>query len=161
MILLNRLALAGAVALAFLCGVEAKADSPDFSGHWQVNPDKSHFGNERTLSLDIQQHGDDVTFVRTYQKKNGKEVSARFTCTVGGKECTFNNDGHAAKVLLWYLGPSLVILKTEGEKSDSTVEWHLKLAADGKSLTIDREIMEPVDKTEKLSLDKVASVAMR
>jgi hypothetical protein len=118
--------LIAAGILVFFVVTATRADAPDFSGHWQVDPTKSHFDSEKTLSLDIQWQGEQITFVRTYQA-NGKQTTARFTCTANGKECAFNDNGHKAKISIWYNGPVLVVLKTHGEKHDSTVEWQLKL----------------------------------
>jgi hypothetical protein len=148
------MALAAAVSLS-------AAGTTDFTGHWQIDQSKSKPGSEHTQSVDIQEQGNKVTFVRQYQDHDGKSATARFTCAVGNNSCDFDENGHKAKVSLWYNGPELVILKTDGEKHDNTVEWHLKLGDDGKTLNINREIITPSDEKETLVFNKSESVASR
>jgi len=95
------------------------------------------------------------------QDHDGKSATARFTCSVGANSCDFDENGHKAKVSLWYNGPELVILKTDGEKHDNTVEWHMRLSDDGKTLNINREIIAPSDEKETLVFNKTDSVASR
>jgi hypothetical protein len=149
------------IVLLFIAGASANAATADFSGHWQLNPAQSKAGDEKTLSLDIQQNGDTVTLVRTYQGEHDKELKAQFTCTIGGKDCDFDENGHKSKVSLWYDGAALVILKTNGDKRDSTVEWSLHLGDGGKTLSATREIVEPSDSKESLVFNKAESVAAR
>ena len=137
------------------------AGGVDFTGHWQLDQSKSKPGPERTLSVEIEQQGEKVTFVRQYQDHDGKSATARFTCAVGANSCDFDDNGHKAKVSLWYNGPELVILKTDGEKHDNTVEWHMRLGSDGKTLNINREIIAPSDEKEALVFNKAESVASR
>jgi hypothetical protein len=158
--MLRRCAFISSLVL-FLACLHLNADPPDMSGHWQVDSAHSKFADEKTLALEIQQQGNQITLTRTYQDDNGKQASARFTCKADGKECDFDENGHKAKVSLWYNGPTLVVLKTNGEKHDSTVEWHMKLSKNGNTLTATREIMEPSDKSEKLVFAKSDSVASR
>jgi hypothetical protein len=137
------------------------AGGADFTGHWQIDSSKSKPGPERTASVQIEQQGNNITFVRQYQDRDGKSVTARFTCAVGANSCDYDENGHKAKVSLWYNGPELVILKTDGDKHDSTVEWHMKLSDDGKTLNINREIIEPSEEKEALVFNKSESVASR
>ena len=51
-------------------------------------------------------------------------------------------------------GPSLVVLKTGGPKEDSVTQWKLTMGSDGKTLNVNLEHLEPVDKSEKLVFDK-------
>jgi hypothetical protein len=80
---------------------------------------------------------------------------------VGANSCDYDENGHKAKVSLWYNGPELVILKTDGDKRDSTVEWHMKVSDDGKTLNINREIIEPSEEKIALVFNKSVSVASR
>lgn len=137
------------------------AGGVDFTGHWQLDASKSKPGAERTASVAIEQQGNNITFVRQYQDRDGKSATARFTCAVGANSCNYDENGHKAKVSLWYNGPELVILKTDGDKRDSTVEWHMKLGDDGKTLNINREIIEPSEEKEALVFNKSESVASR
>jgi hypothetical protein len=153
--------LSTASVLLFSGCLQLSGQVPNVSGHWQVDAEKSKFGKEKTLVLDIQQQGNTIDFTRTYQDDGGKQVSARFTCTTSGSDCKFDDNGHHAKVSLWYNGPSLIVLKTDGDKHDSTVEWHLKVNGDGNTMTVNREIMEPSEEVEKLVFTKSASIASR
>jgi hypothetical protein len=137
------------------------AAGADFTGHWQLDASKSKPGAERTATVEIQQQGNKITFVRQYQDRDDKSATARFTCAVGANSCDYDENGHKAKVSLWYNGPELVILKTDGDKRDSTVEWHMKLGDDGKTLNITREIIEPSEEKEALVFNKSESVASR
>jgi hypothetical protein len=137
------------------------AGGADFTGHWQLDASKSKQGPDRTASIEIQQQGNNITFVRQYQDHDGKTATARFTCAVGANSCDYDENGHKAKVSLWYNGPELVILKTDGDKRDSTVEWHMKLSDDGKTLNINREIIEPSEEKIALVFNKSESVASR
>gem|GEM_PF-1928284 len=150
-----------AVLIALAAAATLSAAGADFTGHWQIDQSKSKPGPERTVSVEIEQQGDTVTFVRQYQDHDGKSVTARFKCAVGGSSCDFDDSGHKAKVSLWYNGPELVILKTDGDKHDSTVEWHMKLGDDGKTLNINREIIMPSEEKESLVFNKAESVASR
>jgi len=152
--------VAGSLVLLLFAAVSLRADATNFSGHWQLQPDKSQRSDEQTVSLDIQQDGDKVTVNRVY-RDGGREVSARFNCTTDASQCTFDDGGHKATVSLWYDGADLVLLKTNGDKRDSTVEWHLHLGNDGKTLSVSREIMEPTDRTINLVFGKTESLAAR
>ncbi|MFL6414860.1 MAG: hypothetical protein ACJ74Y_04220 [Bryobacteraceae bacterium] len=149
------------IFLALVTAAGLSAASTDFTGHWQIDQAKSKPGPEPTVSLDVQQQGNTVTFVRQYQDHDGKSATARFTCAVGSSTCDFDENGHKAKVSIWFNGPELVILKTDGEKHDDTVEWHMKLSENGKTLTINREIIAPNDDKESLVFNKSESVASR
>ncbi len=149
------------VVLFLIAGVNLNAAQADLSGHWQLDTARSKAADEQTLSLDIKQNADSFTMVRTYRGEHDKELKAQFKCTIGGKDCEFDENGHKAKVSLWYDGPSLVVLKTNGEKQDSTVEWYLRLDDQGKTLSVSREIMDPGDKKETLVFNKADSVAAR
>ncbi len=88
---------------------------------------------------------------------NGKEETSQFSCDVGGSQCDFDEAGRKAKVSLWYNGPALVILKTDGPKEDSVTQWKLDLSPDGKTLTVEFTHIEPNDKSESLVFDKKSS----
>ncbi len=150
-----------AVLIAVAAAATLSAANADFTGHWQIDQSKSKPGPERTVSVEIEQQGNTVTFVRQYQDHDGKSATAHFKCAVGSNSCDFDDNGHKAKVSLWYNGPELVILKTDGEKHDDTVEWHMKLGDDGKTLNINREIIAPSEEKESLVFNKAESVASR
>lgn len=159
--MLRRCAFITSLVLSLGC-LALSADPPKMSGHWQVDDAKSKFRGEKTLALDIQQQEGQITFTRAYKDEHGRDALAKFTCKADGKECEFDENGHKAKVSLWYDGPMLVVLKTNGEKQDSTVEWHFKVSGTGgDTLTATREVMQPSDESEKLVFTKSNSVASR
>jgi hypothetical protein len=153
-----RKAFITSLVFTFVVGICVAADPPNFSGHWQIDAAESKSESERTLALDLIQNGQHVTFTRLYEDA-GKQVTSKLTCTVGGPDCEFVENGHKAKGSLWYDGPKLVILKTDGDKRDSTVEWQLQLVDGGKTLNVNREVMEPSDHIEKLVFTKTESSA--
>lgn len=148
------LILVGGLAMA----LASSATPPDFTGHWQIDAAKSKAGAEQTVSLDLKQQGDAITFTRVFEDEHRKQATSHFTCSLGQKKCDFDENGHKASVSLWYNGPELVVLKTNGDKHDSTVEWHLSLSTDGKTLSVNREVIEPTDTTEKLVFSKTESL---
>jgi hypothetical protein len=154
---LKLLTLIGGLVLS----LKASANTPDFAGHWQIDSARSQQGDEQNLALDIQEDSNKVTFTRTYREGAGNQSTSHFSCVIGGKECAFDEDGHKANVSLWFNGPVLVILKTNGPKNDPTVEWHLSLDSEGKTLTVRRENMSSSAKAENLVFDKTESVANR
>lgn len=127
---------------------------PNFSGTWQVDAAKSPDAGGRSVTFTIQDASGKIDFTRVAQEKDGKEMTSHFSCAVGGNQCDFDEGGHKAKVSLWYNGPSLNILKTDGPKEDSTTEWKLDLSPDHKTLTVEFTHVEPSDKSETLVFNK-------
>ena len=83
--------------------------------------------------------------------------SVRFTCPVDGTQCKLDENGHQAKVSLWYDGSALVVLKTDGPKEDETTERKLELSPDGKTLTVHFTNLAGNDKPETLVFTKEAA----
>lgn len=144
-----------ALAVPLLFPVLLSADSPtsDFTGTWQMDSAKSQVEDGRIVSLTIEKVSNQIKMVRVVREKDGKEVTAQFVCATGGKECEFDGGGYKAKVSLWYNGPALVVLKTEGPKEDASDEWTFKLS-DPKTLTVALEHIDPANKTETLVFSK-------
>ena len=124
------------------------AAPPNFSGTWELDPAKSPDANGATITLTIEDGSGKITLQRSVHSKDGKEITSHFTCSPGGAECEYNDNGHKAKVSLWYNGPSLMILKTDGPKEDSTTQWKFELGPDGKILNVHCEHVEPAAKEE-------------
>jgi hypothetical protein len=136
--------------------VFAAAGPPDLNGSWRLDPSKSQETNGAVVTLSIQNDGGKMKYERTVRERNGRQVVARFTCAVDGTQCDFDENGHKAKVSLWYDGSALVILKTNGEKEDATTERRLELSPDGQTLTVHFTNLAGNDKPEKLVFTKEA-----
>jgi hypothetical protein len=98
-----------------------------------------------------------LKMVRIVKGKDGKEVTSQFVCGTGGTECEYDEGGHKAKVSVWYNGPALVVLKTEGLKENASDEWTMKLSPDTHTLTVALEHIDPTGKEETLVFSKQAS----
>jgi hypothetical protein len=131
---------------------------PDLSGHWQLNAAKSQTNaSNQSVTLTIQEDSPKIQFKRVVQEAGGQSVVSQFTCQIGGQQCDFDQGGHKAKVSLWYDGPALVILKTDGPKDDSVTQWRLALSPDGKSMSVTLTHIVPNENPEKLVFEKATS----
>jgi hypothetical protein len=153
-----RLALAGlATSLLLPLLVTADSGSPNFTGAWQMDAAKSQVIDGRLVTLTIENVSNKLKMVRVVRDKDGKEVTSQFICGTGGTECEYDEGGHKAKVSVWYNGPALVVLKTEGLKEDASDEWTMKLSPDTHTLTVALEHIDPTSKEETLVFSKQAS----
>ena len=109
---------------------------PNFSGTWKLDSARSPGVNGATITLNIKDEAGKISYERSIKQTNGKQEAVRFTCSPGGKDCDLDENGHKAKVSLWYNGPALIILKTGGPKEDATTERKLELSADGNTLKV-------------------------
>lgn len=153
------LALAVMAAPFFLMAPTAAkaASAADFSGNWRLDPAKSQETNGAMITLMIQNEAGKINYERTLRERDGRQIVARFTCPADGSQCDFNENGHKAKVTLWYDGSALVVLKTGGPKEDETTERRLELSPDGKTLTIQFTNVAGNDRPEKLVFTKEAA----
>jgi len=115
---------------------------------------KSEVLDGRVITLNIESVQNKLKVVQVVRDKNGKEVSCQFVCETSGGQCEYDEGGHKAKVSLWYNGPALVVLKTDGQKEDASNEWTMKLSPDSKTLTVELEHIDPTAKTETLIFNK-------
>jgi len=153
-----RLALAAlAVLLIYPLLVSADSGNPNFTGAWQMDAAKSQVEDGRIVTLTIENVSNKIKMVRVVREKDGKEVTSQFVCGTGGTECEYDEGGHKAKVSLWYNGPALVVLKTDGTKEDTSDEWTMKLSSDTHTLTVGLEHIDPTSKDETLVFSKQAS----
>jgi hypothetical protein len=111
------------------------SDQPNFSGTWKLDTARSP-GVNGTITLSIKDDAGKISYERSIKETNGKEIVARFTCSPGGSQCPFDENGHKAKVSIWYDGSALMILKTGGPKQDTTTERRLELSPDGNTLKV-------------------------
>lgn len=147
------LAILAAPALSFLAFGSDSAP-PNYSGVWQLDSANSQSTAGESVTYNIQDSSGQITFTRIIHERDGKEFTSHFSCKTGGGQCDFDEAGRKAKVSLWYDGASLMVLKTDGPKEDSVTQWKLTLGAEGKTLNVNLEHLEPVDKSEKLVFDK-------
>jgi hypothetical protein len=147
--------LAGAMVLSPLLWAQ---QTPNFTGTWQLDPAKSQANvRDEAVTLTIQDNSPNIQFKRVARQAGGHESVSTFTCQTGGKECDFDENGHKAKVSLWYDGSALVILKTDGPKEDAVTQWRLELSPDGKTLSVVLTHIDPSENEEKLVFDKETS----
>lgn len=151
------LKLAPALLLAaplFVSSLVLADDIPDFSGTWELDTAKSPQATFEGITLTIQNSSGKINFTRVAHEKDGKAITSRFSCQTGGNQCDFEEGDHKCKVSLWYNGPALMILKTDGPKEDSVTQWKLQLSPDKHTLNIEFSHIEPTDKSENLVFDK-------
>ncbi|HEX3683555.1 MAG TPA: hypothetical protein VHU83_13540 [Bryobacteraceae bacterium] len=137
--------------------VARAAAAPDFSGNWRLDPAKSQEANGAVITLAIENESGKLNYMRTVRERSGRQIVARFTCAADGSQCNFDENGHKAKVSLWYDGSALMILKTDGPKEDETTERKLELSPDGKTLTVHFTNLAGSDKPETLVFTKEAA----
>jgi hypothetical protein len=88
----------GSVALA-----DDAADRAKLAGTWQ---------SDQNATWMLENTSDAMKITQTL---NGQKVS-EIECNVTGKECEVTENGHKAKVSMWFNGPKLVELETKGSE---------------------------------------------
>jgi hypothetical protein len=136
------------VAPVLLC-----ADSPKFSGTWQMNAAKSQVADGRVVTLVIDASESVVKVGQTVKDKAGQETATQFTVTIG-KECEYAEGSHKSKLVAWYAGPALDIVKSDGPAGDVANQWALQLSPDGNTLTLTFSHIDPSAKDETLVFDR-------
>jgi hypothetical protein len=146
------------VAVPLLMPLLLPADTTraDLSGTWQMDASQSHVDDGRVVALTIQDIGDKLKVVRIVHLTNGKEVTSQFTCPADGSSCEFDEGGHKAKVTMWYDGPALMILKSDGPKDDAVVQWKVQVTPDTNKLTLGLTYLDPANKTETMVFSKAS-----
>ena len=121
-----------------------------------MDASQSKVDDGQVVSLSIQDIGDKLKLVRVVRHADGKEITSQFTCAADGSNCDFDEGGHKSKVTMWYDGPALMILKSDGPKEDAIVQWKMQLAPDNSKLTMGLTYLDPVSKTETVVFNKAA-----
>ncbi len=134
--------------------VSTAATPPDFSGKWVLDASRSQNTNGATIELTIQEPDGKIDYQRTLRERNGKQVQTTFTCAPGGTACELVENGHKAKVSLWYDGSTLMMAKTGGPSHDATTERKFDLSPDGKTLTVEFTNYSGSEKAQKLVFTK-------
>jgi len=117
---------------------------------------QSHVDDGRVVSLTIQDVGGKLKLVRIVHQRDGKEVTSQFTCPADGSNCEFDEGDHKAKVTMWYDGPTLMILKSDGPKEDAVVQWKLEVKPGTNKLTLGLTYLDPGNKTETMVFNKAS-----
>ena len=82
----------------------AAATPPDFSGKWMLEPEPEPGCERRTIEMTIQEPAGKLIYDRILRERNGKKIHTSFTCASIGTSCDLTENGHKAKVSLWYDG---------------------------------------------------------
>lgn len=131
--------IAECILLAMVFAASAFAQDsakPVFSGTWTLPNDPSE-------KLVVEQTDSGVHV----QEMKGNETKMDYKCNLDGKDCDFKEDGHPAKVSLWFNGPKLVELVTRGK---NVVRRRFTLADGGKKLVVEMSAFSNPDKSETL-----------
>ena len=96
------------ILLASVALADDASDRVKLTGTWQAPEGKSSDGV--TWTLNSTSDGVKIT-----ESQNGQKVS-EFECNVAGKECEISDNGHKAKVSMWFNGAKLVELETRGSE---------------------------------------------
>ena len=127
----------------FLCmtisGIAA-AQTASLSGTWVLGKDSS-------VKLVVEQTPEKIHV----KELKGDEVRTEYTCNLDGKDCSIKEEGHSAKVALWFNGPKLVELRTRGSE---VTRRRFTLTGDGKSLEVELSPMSSPGKTEILAYSR-------
>lgn len=130
---------------------EGKAD---LSGTWKLDQARTESGHtNKDLVLLIEQK-DQSLHLKETRGPNLKEDVSDFTCDTLGKPCPMQDGADKANVTVYYNGPVLVVLKTNGRRGDSVTKWRLSLAPAGDSMIVEVIHIDPQGKNEKLVFAK-------
>ena len=135
-----------AVAVIFAGGVFADDTSAraKLDGAWQPqDPAQSDAG----LWI-LQTKGDTLQVTHSL----GDKKLIEFECPTTGSECQVKDSGKNAKVSMWFNGPKLVELETEGK---DVVKRRFAVAESGDSLELEVIPIQPDGKTETLRFRRV------
>ena len=116
------------------------SSAPSLSGTWVLGKDSAE-------KLVVEQTPEKIHV----KEMKGDSVRTEYTCNLDGKDCSIKEDGHSAKVALWFNGPKLVELRTRGSE---VTRRRFTLAGDGKSLQVELEPMSTPGKTEILAYSR-------
>ena len=125
------------------------AAAPSLTGNWQLDPAQSQIDHNQTITLNIQENSDQLSFTRHVHDRDGKEIVSNFSCPVNGTSCEFDENSHKAKGSAWRDGATLFILKSEGPHENSSSEWQVQLSPDGQTLNVQYTELTPDNRTEK------------
>jgi hypothetical protein len=85
------------------------------------------------------------------QQMNGGKVIVDFTCTLNGKECETKEDGRSEKIMLYYNGPKLVVIK---ERGNDALKQRIALSSDGKTFQLETVPLSESQKSETMTFQR-------
>ena len=106
------------------------------------------------IQLAIQDDSGKIQVIKTMRLADGKDVTSKFDCEANGSNCVYEDGDHKAQVSLWYNGPALVVLKTDGPDDDKVSQSELVLSPDQGTLEIDVTHIAPESKAETMVFTK-------
>ena len=129
-------------------------DKPNLSGTWKLDQPRTESSSfNARLKLLIEQKDQNI-HIQESRGPDLKEDISQFSCGTLGKQCDMQDGTAKANVSIYYNGPVLVVLKTNGRKGDSTTKWRLSLSSTGDALTLEVIHIDPKAKTERLVFSK-------
>ena len=130
-----------------LAGFGQPSARPNFSGHWKFNSANSEVHDSHESNWTIEQSANDM---RISSEGGG---TSELRCNLLGQEC----DSKGRKVTMYFNGPKLVVLDTEGKHAESVVKRRLSLSDDGNSMQVEVFHIVPPGPVEKLMFQKQAA----
>ncbi len=129
----------------------AQTVKPNFSGKWKLDGANSELHGSHDSKWDVEQTDKDLRLLSTAEGG----ASTEFRCGTAGQEC----DAKGRKVRLWYNGPKLVVMDSEGKNGSTVTKRRLSLSDDGNQLQVEVFHIVPPGPTEKLIFTKEAAAA--
>ena len=136
------------IATLFAVGASAvRADDIEdrgkLAGRWQpAEGQKSDYGAWTLETSDVG--------IRVLRENNGQKV-AECECNTMGRECEVKEDGHSAKVSMWFNGPVLVQMMTRGSE---VFKRRFHVGSDANMLELEIIPIAPAGKTELVRLSR-------
>jgi hypothetical protein len=118
---------------------------PDVSGIWVQS---SNGAIKWTLT-----QKDDKIHV---QEMDGDRAVADFTCSLSGQECQVSEDGHSEKIMMYYNGPKLVVIREHG---NDALKQRLSVSADGKTLEVETVPLSESQKADTVTFARQVNTA--
>ena len=113
------------------------------TGKWQpAEGQKAEYG---TWTFEANDTG-----IRVVQEVNGQKV-AEYECNTMGRECEIKEDGHSAKVSMWFNGPKLVEMRTRGSE---VVKRRFLVTSDPDTLELEIIPIAPGGKSETVRFSR-------
>jgi hypothetical protein len=133
--------------------VSADQGKPNLNGTWKL--DRAHSDTDETskdLMLLIDEQDENIHIKETRGPREKQDVS-EFTCGLG-KECKMQDGGDKAQVWVYFNGPALVVVKTNGRRDDNSSKCRFVLSPNGDSLVEEITHITPERKAEKIVFSK-------
>src|ERR1700683_946107 len=130
----NTILLTTGLLLLGVALVNASESKADLSGTWKLDQARSESGQTYKDLVLLIEGKDQSIHIKETRGPNLREDVSDFTCGTMGKSCAMQDGPDKAKVTVYYNGPVLVVLKTDGRKGDSVTKWRLSRAPTSDSI---------------------------